>query len=1023
MADVNPKFPLVQFPFSAGIDEATRSEVVEAGAGWLTLENGRQDQRGGYHTRAGFTWLSTARLDGTSATAGYKQFADSRAPVRISDLLQVETWSPQANVWQQLGRVCEVDYRTVEVAQPTSSGVTATFPAGATLEDVECCNGYIAVVTQGGSAAAVQVLDGTTFAPAAASASFSAGSIRPLVASYGGRYFAVLVAGATRLDLYWVDTLNAASLQTALSTPATITPTTTTYANKPIAICSLTDRIAIAWINNSGGTDRVSVQTYNIAGVIDSVTVNTSSVTPAGIDLGCYLGTGTLWVAWNEGAPVKMKGLTYSALGTVLATTATIITTALGTEQIGISPSSATGGKLITNDGSTTTVVHTRGYTTSGGAALALAAQDDWYGANHCSKPFFFNGRHYVHVFGGGTDYPTATGNTQANLLLVDWTTNSTILRPVANLTPGTAVCAFYGKCKTVPGATATTLYGGAGATRSGQATAVMVIEYDFGSLKRWAPASFGNSTFLSGGLLSYFDGTRCVEASFLYRPTLPVFLSSGGAGSINGNYRYIAVYEDVDGDGNWSISGLSDPSAVQAIANKVSWSMSTTPLVITQRLQFPTSISANTTSRVAWYRTLAGGVAPYYRVGTSVNNAGNPTSNLVDTMLDTVLATKAKLYAQPGVIGTAQDRRPPPGLGLITSYSGMLVGACGSDIWYSGQNVQGEAAWFSPIFQVPVPGPGDIIALAVQDGTLFALKQSDIYAINGDAPSDNAAAGGLGLPRRLSCDVGAISPFTCTTALGIFFQSARGIEILSRAQTVEWIGEAVQLTVDAFPVCTGMTVNPTANTVLIELATSTSAGLVTGTGRTAVYDLSLRTWVSTDRRKSALALTDCPAQSACMIYTGSAWRYAWLSASGYVHVESATSSLDADGSFVAKRAVSASVKGSGMLGLQYINRTQLLAKRNDAHDLTMSFAYDYSASFTDARTWSNAELAAFTLPSQQLEHRMGNDAECEAVRIQLLDVTPSSGVLTTGKAAVWIGLCFEVVPRAGAYLLPDTSR
>ena len=159
------------------------------------------------------------------------------------------------------------------------------------------------------------------------------------------------------------------------------------------------------------------------------------------------------------------------------------------------------------------------------------------------------------------------------------------------------------------------------------------------------------------------------------------------------------------------------------------------------------------------------------------------------------------------------------------------------------------------------------------------------------------------------------------------------------------------------------------------------------------------------------------------MVYLGGQWIYSWLQANGTVNYETRTSRLDADGSFVAKRAVCANVKSNGLMGLQHVNRVQMLAKRYTDHDFTMSIAYDYAAAYTNPRTWSAAELAAFAIPSQQLEHTMGDDAECQAVRVQLQDVTPSSGSLGIGTGATWIALCFEVVPKTGAYLLPDASR
>jgi hypothetical protein len=377
-------------------------------------------------------------------------------------------------------------------------------------------------------------------------------------------------------------------------------------------------------------------------------------------------------------------------------------------------------------------------------------------------------------------------------------------------------------------------------------------------------------------------------------------------------------------------------------------------------------------------------------------------------------------------VLGTPQDRRPPPHFSVLTSHAGMLVGASGSDVWYSGQDVTGEETWFNPIFQIPVPGDGDITAMWSADGALFVSKRRDIFVLSGDPPSDNGSSGGLGAPRRISGTIGAVGHVVCSTALGTFFQSERGIEIYTRSGSVEWIGEAIQDTVASYPICTSITVDPASSTVLVELAAARTSALVSGDGRTAVYDLTLKAWVSTDRRKSSAGVADTPSQSACMIYTGSAYRYAWLGANGVVYHEDTTDYLDADGSFVAKRAISASVKASGPHGHQHVNKALLLAKWHTSHDLNMSFAYDHSSTYKTTRLYTAAQLAALVAvyPNQHLEHTLHDDAgDCSAVRIKLQDVTPSSGTLGTGQGATWVTVGFELVPQQGAYGLPDEAR
>ena len=329
-----------------------------------------------------------------------------------------------------------------------------------------------------------------------------------------------------------------------------------------------------------------------------------------------------------------------------------------------------------------------------------------------------------------------------------------------------------------------------------------------------------------------------------------------------------------------------------------------------------------------------------------------------------------------------------------------MLVGASDSDIWYSGQSVTGEGAWFNPIFQVPIPGAGPITGLAVLDGTLFVFKRREVYAIAGDPPADNGSSGGLGAPRRIAADVGCIEPrSTCTTSLGVFFQSDRGIEILTRAQSVEWIGEPYTNTIQANPVCASITVEPVSNTVLVELAQGQSGGAVTGTGCTLVYDLSLKTWVSKDTR-----LSSTPSQSACMVPTTAGPRYGWIAANGLVYTETPNVSLDA-GAWFSSLIETASVR-HGLQQRQRVWGVMTLFEHTAAAGLQVEIAYDY-ASYSETKTWTEAE----TLGQRQLEFRP--KTEHSAIRFRITDTAPA--VLGTGVGLTFIGLSVDMAAKQGS--------
>lgn len=1031
-----PGQQLVQFPFSGGIDEGTRAEVVDPASSFLKLENIRQDATGAANKRLGFTALSSVRFDGTTRSAGYRLFADEDTACVIDGHL-IDVYDPAKAKWVPRGRVPEASFTTRALPSMAVSN---------SVEDVEVCNGYIAVAYRTVSTASYASTTAATFAAvvneatgALVSAPAAIGSTSSLgiytgMASFSSRYFVCVNCdnSSSTITAYILDTSTATTIAAGWSLLATVTAAADWNTAGGVSCCSLEDRIAIVYVNTSGGTSRLSVKTYNQTGALETAVVNTASLTPNAVDV-AGSNADTLWVAWDEGAGgafAHMKGLTGNSLATVKATTGSIIATHSGTWYLGISPTTAGAGRLLAFDNTTGISdwpLLARDFVTSGGVATGTGSTAVVYNASPQSKPFYQGGRHYVVVAPSFTGSAGgATGNQQKLAVLVDCTDYALFWRPVANMAPSLAATAFGVLTKVPAGTTATSRYYGLTVTKSGVANAATLFTLDFASTSRWADVRHGDSTFLSGGVLSYFDGQRVTEAGFLSRPTKPTTTTSGTGITLSTGRKYVAVYEDIDADGNWVVSGVSDASANTVTVGSKTITVKTTPITVTARLLAPGS-SSYTGTRVAFYATADnGGIAPYYRLGVVLNDPTGASVSYQDTTSDATLLTAAKLYAPnlPGGAGEPLDRRAPPGLAHLVSYNGMLVGSEGSNLWWSGQPVSGEATWFNPVFQVPISDTDDVTALWVQDGALIAATRSRIYAFSGEVPSDSGSTGGLGPPRRLSVDVGCTDARSVVgTSLGTFFRSGRGLELLSRALSVEWVGLAVQATVNAYPYCVAATVDAASSTVLFDLALTDTADQVAGGGRTVVFDLALKTWVSTDRRKNAAGTSDTAAQDACIIWTGSSYRYAWLGVDGIVYVEDATTHLDA-GAWVAMAADTGNVKVSGFQGQQHVNKTMLLGKYATPHDLKLYIATDYG-SYGTPRTFTAAQLAqiAVDIPNQQLAHGMDNNARGEAVRVRWEDATPSSGTVGTGAGATWIAPAFEVLPKEGAFQLPDEAR
>lgn len=999
----NPR-QLVHTTFGGGVDERTRPELVDPTDAFVTIENVRVNQNGGFDKRYGFTALALTRMDGSSRSAGYKLFADDDATC-IIDGTYADVYSATDAKSRKAGRVCEVSHRII----PAPGVSAATF-----IGDVESVNGHLAMVHESDSQIGYGVvMDMATGAIVDGPTTLFQSSNLPFVGSFSSRYFVALVpyAGATSLSLLLFDTQAPGSGWNNLAT-VTLAWFFSGSTTGHYAIHSFSDRVAVAY-TTSGGTDRITIKTYDQSGLKETTTVNTSSTDPDSITLGGS-SADTLWVAWNEGTAIKVKGLTASSLGTVKATTATVITTSTTASHVRVihDANTAGAGRLIVNVGTSVPSMSMRGFTTSAGAVTpGPAAQKDVPHCQSVGRPFQYGTRFYQTVWPDNARSP-------ATPVVCDVTDDVTYLRPIASPSPDLmTVGAIDGKV--VQGSASTKFIYGYGVLRSSVAVVPQLLEIDFAGSSRWQAVKHGRSTFLTGGITTYFDGVRCAEVGFCQVPSTPTVVTSGTGVSLTNGRRYVAVYEDVDADGNWVVSSISNPStSTGAVANKTI-TVSTGPLSVSWR-------AAGPSARVAFYATLDSNAnqPPYYRLGTSVNVTSAFTVDFVDNVSDATLAASAELYSPnlPGTAGAPLDRRAPPGMSCLVSYNEMLVGTDGQNIYWSGQPVDGEATWFSPDFQMPLPG---VVALAAQDGSLFCFTRTNIYALSGDVPADNGSSGGLGTPRRLAVDVGCIDPRSIVvTAKGIFFQSRRGIELLNRGGAVEWIGEPVRATVDAFPNCTAATVDSGEAVVYFELAATETSNQVSGGGRTLVYDLSRDKW-NVDRRKNQAGTADSPAQSAALVYSGSAYRYAWLGTDGRVYIEDQTTHLDPGSAWVTKRCVTGAYKLAGVQGHQIVERVRLLLKYATDHDLAFYWAVDYNSSYAAPRTWTRAQIATITasLPNEQVEHPLDDNAEHQAIAFKIEDATPTGGTVGTGEGSTWLALTVQGTAREGLYPLPDACR
>ena len=445
---------------------------------------------------------------------------------------------------------------------------------------------------------------------------------------------------------------------------------------------------------------------------------------------------------------------------------------------------------------------------------------------------------------------------------------------------------------------------------------------------------------------------------------------------------------------------------------------VSVSTLQATNRVDYLTSASPSPV-RVALYRTTNGGNV-YQRVFASgvINDTALASVTFIpDTVVSTALG--APCYAQPGIPNTAQFKVTPPALSCMIAHGDRLVGCDGKTIWFSGQNIYGEGYWFADLFQFTIETGGPITALASMDGDLIVFKRGAIAFVYGQGPPDNGAGGDFSPPQFIATDVGCIEPRSVVvTPAGTIFLSLKSFELLSRSrQLTPGFGYEVEDSITANPVVTSAVLDELQGQVTFTcLPTEGSA-----TGITITYNYVFGVWTTGTVGDGTTA--NVAAKSAIMWGQQPATTpiRTWLQSTGNVFQESTTSYLDA-GAWVSTTALSPWIKANGVAGFQMARSLILQAQRYTGHDLTISIAYDYSASYTDVRTWTAAQLAALSTSNEALQVDL-TQPECTAFRVKITDATPSSGVVGTGQGASLWGMQIEVGANGLLTLLPEGNR
>lgn len=492
---------------------------------------------------------------------------------------------------------------------------------------------------------------------------------------------------------------------------------------------------------------------------------------------------------------------------------------------------------------------------------------------------------------------------------------------------------------------------------------------------------ALGDNLHVASGALQMYDGQSVVEHGFhLYPHFVKGSITASGASSLSaGTYGYKAVYEWIDAQGQVHRSAPSPTFSIVTAAFD------------TVTVQIPNlRVTQKANATIALYRTQVNGTI-YFRVDTQ--NTAYPYQNsiltnyttIVDVSGDTEISGNEQLYTNGEVENIALPA--PVTLGVYKNRLTAVPSDAPTSYWYSKQVVPGSPVEFSDLFfQNSDQTSGGIIGLVQMDDKNILFKGGNLYYVVGSGPSPSGANNDLTDPTLLASDVGLVDPASVVLFPGgVMFKSSKGIYVLDRSLQVAYIGAKVE----AYNALTVVSAKLA--------AASNQVRFILSSGDALVYDYYVNTW-SVFTNQSAVD---------SMFHEN---LYYILKSNGQILKETPGVFSD-NGAFISMKLVSSWLGLAGLQGFQRVRKMLILGEYLSAHNLSVSFAYDFDqTAFQTTTVTPTANVYQFRVNIER--------QKCESLRVTIQDVFTS----TNGESFSLSAIGFEAGMKRGLDKLGATK-
>lgn len=500
----------------------------------------------------------------------------------------------------------------------------------------------------------------------------------------------------------------------------------------------------------------------------------------------------------------------------------------------------------------------------------------------------------------------------------------------------------------------------------------------NFNPASKFKTKNLGENLHISGGFLKMYDGATITEHSFhLYPEGVSAGSTSVSGGVLSdGTYGYKALYAWTDAQG---IIHRSAPSLALSIT--LSGGGSTQQ----QSINVPTlRLTDKNNVILELYRTESNGTI-YYLVSSTTTPISNDKTadNIVmadDSISDAALISREALYTTGDVL----DNLPSQPASIIESFKNRIftTTAKANKLSYSKIQFEGYPVEFNDSLEIVIPSfGGDNIAMKSMDDKLVIFKENSIHYLSGDGPNNLGLQDTFIEPELISSDIGCINVDSVVLSpLGILFKSNKGIYLLSRNLSLQYIGAPVEdfnnLTISSAEV----------------VAEKNQLRFTTSDGATLVYNYIQNKWTT---------FTNHEALSAVSFNN----EYYYLRADNLLYKEN--DNFSDNGTSIKMKLESGWLSFSGVQGFQRVYRLLLLGAFKSSHKIKIKIAYDYvdayteeviidTANFTDSGTYgSYSPYGAESTYGAKNQYQLRLDLsrqKCQSIKISIEDIQSSHG-------------------------------